>query len=256
MRSYQVVPVKAFNDNYIWTLRDDSRAVVVDAGDAKPVLEYLATEKLELVAILSTHHHNDHVGGNAELLRHYDVPVYGPRDERIANVTHRLAEGERFRLPHFDIEFEVIDCPAHTRTHIAFYGDGMLYSGDTLFAAGCGRIFEGTPQQMHEALEKFMRLPDATRVYCGHEYTLANVHFAKAADPGNEALLELEARARTMRDGNLPTLPSNIGQEKATNPFVRCTEPNVIAAASKYAGKALADPVSVLGAIREWKNNS
>jgi len=256
MSAYQVVPVKAFSDNYVWTIRDGKCAAVVDAGDAAPVLAYLASEKLELVAILSTHHHNDHVGGNAELLRHFKVPVYGPRDERIDNVTHRLREGERFRLPHFDIEFEVIDCPAHTRTHIAFHGTGMLYCGDTMFAAGCGRLFEGTPQQMHEALKKFMRLPDATRVYCGHEYTMANVRFAKAADPGNPALLELEARAQKLRDANQPTLPSNIAQEKATNPFVRCAEPGVIAAASKHAGKALSDAVSVLGVLREWKNNS
>jgi hydroxyacylglutathione hydrolase len=256
MSDYQVVPVKAFSDNYVWTIRDGNCAAVVDAGEAAPVLAYLAAEKLELVAILSTHHHNDHVGGNAELLRHFKVPVYGPRDERIDNVTHRLREGERFRLPHFDIEFEVIDCPAHTRTHIAFHGDGMLYCGDTMFAAGCGRLFEGTPQQMHEALTKFMRLPDVTRVYCGHEYTMANVRFAKAADPGNTALLELEASAKKLRDANQPTLPSNIAQEKATNPFVRCTEPGVVAAASKHAGRALADAVSVLGVLREWKNNS
>jgi len=256
MSDYQVVPVKAFSDNYVWTIRNGKCAAVVDAGEAAPVLAYLTAEKLELVAILSTHHHNDHVGGNAELLRHFKVPVYGPRDERIDNVTHRLREGERFRLPHFDIEFEVIDCPAHTRTHIAFHGDGMLYCGDTMFAAGCGRLFEGTPQQMHEALTKFMRLPDTTRVYCGHEYTMANVRFAKAADPGNAALLELEARAKKLRDANQPTLPSNIAQEKATNPFVRCVEPGVIATASKHAGRALADAVSVLGALREWKNNS
>jgi hydroxyacylglutathione hydrolase len=254
--AYQVVPVKAFNDNYIWTIRDEHRAAVVDAGDAAPVLAYLTAEKLELVAILSTHHHNDHVGGNAELLNHFKVPVYGPRDERIDNVTHRLREGERFSLPHFNIEFEVIDCPAHTRTHIAFVGDGMLYCGDTMFAAGCGRLFEGTPAQMHEALTKFMRLPDNTRVYCGHEYTVANMRFAKTADPGNKALIELEARAQKLRAANLPTLPSDIAQEKATNPFVRCTEAGVIAAASKYAGKALTDAVSVLGALREWKNNS
>jgi hydroxyacylglutathione hydrolase len=256
MSAYQVVPVKAFSDNYIWTIRDAGRAVVVDAGDAKPVLDYLAAEKLELVAILSTHHHNDHVGGNAELLRHYKVPVYGPRDERIDPVTYRLGEGERFRLPHFDIEFEVLDCPAHTRTHIAFCGDGMLFCGDTLFAAGCGRLFEGTPEQMHAALAKFMRLPDATRVYCGHEYTLSNIKFAKLTDPGNAALLELETRAQELRGKSLPTLPSSIAQEKATNPFVRCTEPAVIAAASRYAGTTLSDPISVLGAIREWKNKS
>lgn len=255
MSKYDVVALRAFSDNYIWTIRDATRAAVVDPGDARPVLDYLRREKLELVAILNTHHHADHVGGNAELLAHFKVPVYGPHDERIPEVSRRLADGERITLPHFGMEFEVMEIPGHTRTHIAFYGAGMLFCGDTLFAAGCGRLFEGTPQQMHESLSKLMRVPDATKVYCGHEYTLSNIRFAKAADPGNAALDTLESRARQLRDQDLPTLPSDIGQEKATNPFVRCAEPAVVASASHYAGKPLRDPVSVLAAIREWKNN-
>ncbi len=255
MSAFEVVPLRAFADNYIWTIRDSSRAAVVDPGDAQPVLDYLAREHLQLVAILNTHHHADHVGGNRELVRHYRVPVFGPHDPRIADVTHRLADGERTTLPHFGVEFEVMEIPGHTRTHIAFYGPAMLFCGDTLFAAGCGRLFEGTPQQMHDSLTKLMRLPDATRVYCGHEYTLSNIRFAKAADPNNRALRELEVRARQLRDKDLPTLPSTIAQEKATNPFVRCGEPDVVATASKHAGKALNDPVSVLGTIREWKNS-
>jgi hydroxyacylglutathione hydrolase len=194
------------------------------------------------------------VGGNATLLASWNVPVFGPHDERIREVTHRLRDGERFTLPHFGIEFEVMEIPGHTRSHIAFHGAGMLFCGDTLFAVGCGRLFEGTPRQMHDSLSRLMQLPDDTRVYCGHEYTLSNIRFAKAADSGNAALRELEARATKLRDQDLPTLPSTIGQEKATNPFVRCLEPAVVASASKYAGKALADPVSVLAAIREWKN--
>ncbi len=255
MSSFEVVPLRAFADNYIWTLRDARCAAVVDAGDARPVLDYLRTEKLELVAVINTHHHADHVGGNAELVRHYRVPVYGPHDERIREVTHRLADGDRATLPHFGIEFEVLEIPGHTRTHIAFYGAGMLFCGDTLFAVGCGRLFEGTPRQMHDSLAKLMRLPDTTRVYCGHEYTLSNIHFAKAADPDNQALHELEARAKKLRERDLPTLPSDIGQERATNPFVRCSEPAVVRSASRYAGKELKDPVSVLAAIREWKNS-
>lgn len=255
MSKYDVVALRAFSDNYIWTIRDATRAAVVDPGDAKPVLEYLRREKLELVAILNTHHHADHVGGNAELLAHFRVPVYGPHDQRIPEVSQRLADGERITLPHFGLAFEVMEIPGHTRTHIAFHGAGMLFCGDTLFAAGCGRLFEGTPQQMHESLAKLMRVPDATRVYCGHEYTLSNIRFAKAADPGNAALNALESRAQKLRDQDLPTLPTDIGQEKATNPFVRCAEPAVVASASHYAGKPLQDPVSVLAAIREWKNN-
>ncbi len=255
MSAFEVVPLQAFTDNYIWTIRDASRAAVVDPGDALPVLDYVAREGLRLVAILNTHHHADHVGGNSELLRHNKVPVFGPHDPRITEVTHRLAGGKRMTLPHFGMEFDVMEIPGHTRTHIAFYGGGMLFCGDTLFAVGCGRLFEGTPQQMHDSLAKLTRLPEATRVYCGHEYTLSNIRFAKAADPNNRALRELEARAQELRIKDLPTLPSTIAQEKATNPFLRCTEPDVVATASRYAGKPLGDPVSVLAALREWKNN-
>lgn len=255
MSIFEVVPVRAFSDNYVWTIRDSTHAAVVDPGDAKPVIEYLSREGLALAAILNTHHHADHVGGNSELLKHWKVPVFGPHDPRIAEVTNRLADGERMTLPHFDIEFEVIEIPGHTRSHIAFYGGGMLLCGDTLFAVGCGRLFEGTPQQMHESLSRLAKVPDTTRVYCGHEYTLSNIRFAKAVEPNNQALIALEARAIKQREQNLPTLPTEIGQEKATNPFLRVREPEVIASASRYAGKALSDSVSVLAALREWKNS-
>lgn len=254
MTSVEVVPLRAFSDNYIWTLRDSGHAAVVDPGDARPVLDYLRSERLELVAIINTHHHADHVGGNADLLKHYRVPVYGPHDERIREVTHRLADGDRITLPHFGIEFRIFEIPGHTRTHIAFYGGGMLFSGDTLFAVGCGKLFEGTPQQMHDSLSKLIKLPDDTRVYCGHEYTLSNIRFARAADPDNAALRELEAKAAKLREEGQPTLPSSIGQEKATNPFVRCQEPALVRSASAHAGKKLTNPVAVLAAIREWKN--
>ena len=228
--------------------------MVVDPGDARPVAHYLQAEKLELVAILNTHHHADHVGGNADLLSAWKVPVYGPHDERIREVTHRVRDGDRFTLPHFGIALEVMEIPGHTRSHVAFHGDGMLFCGDTLFAAGCGRLFEGTPRQMHESLSRLMKLPDDTRVYCGHEYTLSNIRFARAAEPGNAALRELETKAAQLRERDQPTLPSTIAQEKSTNPFVRVREPAVIASASRHAGKQLEDPVSVLAAIREWKN--
>jgi len=255
MNSFEVVPLRALSDNYVWTIRDERRAAVVDPGDARPVIDYLEREKLELVAILNTHHHADHVGGNRGLLARWKVPVFGPNDERVAEVTHRLKEGDRFTLPHFGIEFGVMDIPAHTRSHIAFHGGGMVFSGDTLFAAGCGRLFEGTPAQMHDALTRLMQLPDDTRVYCGHEYTVANVRFARAVEPDNTALRDLEIRAKKQRDQDLPTVPSTIAQEKATNPFVRVREKTVVAAASKFAGRQLTDPVSVLAAVREWKNS-
>lgn len=252
--AWDVVPLRAFADNYVWTLRDARCAAVVDPGDARPVIDYLEREKLELVAILNTHHHADHVGGNAGLVARWNAPVFGPRDERIREVTQRLKDGDRFTLPHFGIEFEVLEIPGHTRSHIAFHGGGMLFCGDTLFAVGCGRLFEGTPRQMHDSLTRLVRLPDATRVYCGHEYTVSNIRFARAVEPENAALRELEGKAKQLRDQGLPTVPSTIAQEKATNPFVRVNEPAVVAAANRFAGKTLSSPADVLGAIREWKN--
>ncbi len=254
MHDIRVHPVRAFQDNYVWTLRHGSSAAVVDPGDAKPVLAYLRAEKLQLSAILNTHHHADHVGGNAELLEHFKVPVYGPRDERIPTVTRRVGEGDRFTLEEFGIEFQVIEIPGHTRSHIAFYGGGMLFSGDTLFACGCGRLFEGTPAQMHASLAKLAKLPDATRVYCGHEYTLANIKFAQAADATNPELTRWEHAASALRAKDEPTLPSTLARERMANPFLRCDQPAIIAAASQHAGAPLADAVSVLGALRDWKN--
>ncbi len=254
MNDLSVYPVRAFQDNYVWTLRRGPYAAVVDPGEAPPVLYYLRTQKLQLTAILNTHHHADHVGGNAQLLEQYKVPVYGPYDERIPTVSNRVREGDRFTLPEFDIEFEVFEIPAHTRSHIAFYGDGMLYCGDTLFACGCGRLFEGTPAQMHASLAKLASLPAATRVYCGHEYTLANIKFGKAVEAGNAELAKWEQTAAAQRAKDEPTLPSTLAQELRANPFMRCDQPEVIATASTHAGRPLTDPVSVLGELREWKN--
>ncbi len=255
MNELRVFPVCAFHDNYIWVLRLGGNAAVVDPGEASPVLDYLRAEQLRLTAILNTHHHADHVGGNTELLRHYPVPVYGPCDERIPTVNRQLREGDRFTLTEFGIEFSVLEIPGHTRSHIAFFGAGMLFCGDTLFACGCGRLFEGTPRQMHVSLTKLAALPDATRVYCGHEYTLSNIRFAKAAEAANPELARWEQEANAQRAKDEPTLPSTIGREKAANPFLRCDQPGVVAAASKHAGKPLKDPVSVLGALRDWKNS-
>jgi hydroxyacylglutathione hydrolase len=255
MSDLSVNPVRAFQDNYVWTLRSGANAAVVDPGEAGPVLAYLRTHKLNLTAIMNTHHHADHVGGNAELLEHYPVPVYGPYDDRIPTVSERVREGDTFTLPGFALELKVFEIPAHTRTHIAFYGGGMLFCGDTLFACGCGRLFEGTPANMHAALTKLAGLPGATRVYCGHEYTLSNIKFARAVETGNTALVEWEQAAAALRAKDQPTLPSTLDEELAANPFMRCNEPAVVAAASKHAGQALTDPVSVLGALRDWKNN-
>jgi hydroxyacylglutathione hydrolase len=251
---FEVVPVNAFKDNYVWTLRDARRAAVVDPGEAGPVLDYLHREKLALVAILATHHHPDHVGGIAELLREYRVPVYGPRNEPIATLTHPVSGGDEVKIPELGASFSVLDIPGHTRAHVAYYGAGALFCGDTLFACGCGRLFEGTAEQMYASLQKLLALPDETKVYCGHEYTLANIGFAKAVEPGNAALGAREARDRRLRDAGRPTLPSTLGEEKATNPFLRCGEPAVVESANKYLGARVSDPVRVFAAIRDWKN--
>lgn len=255
MSTPTVVPLSAFNDNYIWAVRNARQVMVVDPGEAQPVQDYLRREGLELVAILITHHHNDHVGGVAALKETHDVPVYGPHDERITNLlTDRVAEGDKVEIPALGLKFEVLEIPGHTRTHIAYYGAGMLFCGDTLFACGCGRLFEGTPEQMHQSLSKFDALPDDTLVYCGHEYTLSNIEFARAVEPNNQALAEFEAAARALRADGKPTVPTRLGQERATNPFLRVEVDEVIAAASRFAGQSCDTPSQVLGAIRQWKN--
>ncbi|MFH1044557.1 MAG: hydroxyacylglutathione hydrolase [Pseudomonadota bacterium] len=251
---FEVVPLRAFKDNYIWTLRNDRYAAVVDPGDARPVLHYLQRERLELCAVLATHHHADHVGGVADLLAHRAVPVYGPRGEPIPTLTHPVGEGDQVRVPELELRLRVLAIPGHTRAHIAYYGANSLFCGDTLFACGCGRLFEGTARQMFASLAKLAALPDATLVYSGHEYTLANIDFARAVEPDNQELAARAASDAEKRRSERPTLPSTIGHEKKTNPFLRCLQPAVIASASKYLGARAGDPIQVFAAIRQWKD--
>jgi len=250
----EIVPLPAFKDNYIWTLREGRHAAVVDPGEARPVLDYLAREKLALCAILATHHHPDHVGGIPELLRSHRVPVYGPKGEPIATLTHPVAEGDTVEIPELGLALSVLDIPGHTRAHVAYYGAASLFCGDTLFACGCGRLFEGTPEQMMASLAKLAALPDDTKVYCGHEYTLANIAFAQQVEPANRALAARLERDRRLREAGKPTLPSTLAEERATNPFLRWAEPAVVESANKYLGARISDPVRVFAAIREWKN--
>jgi hydroxyacylglutathione hydrolase len=194
------------------------------------------------------------VGGNEDLLRRHPAPVYGPRDPRIPSVDRPVGDGDRVSLPELGLELRVLEVPGHTRSHIAYQGGGALYCGDTLFACGCGRLFEGTAAQMHASLQRLAALPPETRVYCAHEYTLANIRFALAADPENAALRARDAATRALRAAGRPTVPSTIAEERATNPFLRCQEAALAAAAGRQAGRRLADPEAVFAALREWKN--
>jgi hydroxyacylglutathione hydrolase len=254
----EIIAVPAFTDNYIWVLRDDRRAAVVDPGDEEPVLAYLAAEGLDLEAVLVTHRHPDHVGGVAELARRFGAPVLGPALEPIPARTRALRDGDDVRLPALGARFTVLHIPGHTLGHIAFAGEvgdeRVVFCGDTLFAGGCGRLFEGTPAQMHASLARLAALPGTTQVFCGHEYTLANLRFAQAVEPQSLALAARIVRDQAKRDRGIPTVPSTIDEERATNPFLRTHIVEVRAAAERHEGRSLEDDVAVFAAVRRWKD--
>lgn len=249
-----ILALRAFEDNYIWLLRDGRRIVAVDPGDEAPVLDYLAKEGARLAAILLTHHHGDHTGGVAGLIARHPVPVYGPAGEPIAGITVPLRQDDTVALPGLQERLRVIDVPGHTRGHIAYYGHGALFCGDTLFGCGCGRLFEGTAEQMWNSLCKLAALPPSTRVYCAHEYTRSNIRFALAVEPGNAALQARAGRVAQLRAERQATVPFSLGEECSTNPFLRSTQPEVTAAAERHCGARLAGPVEVFAVLREWKN--
>lgn len=250
--------VPAFDDNYIWLASGEegsTTVAVVDPGDADPVLERLARERLTPEAILITHHHGDHTGGVGELVARYGIPVYGPAGGRIRAVDHPVRDGDRVELPGSGLNLDVLETPGHTRDHVCYAGPGMLFCGDTLFTGGCGRLFEGTPEQMFASLERLRALPDSTRVYCAHEYTLKNLAFARVAEPDNAELRERQAGAEAARGRGEPTVPAELGLEKRTNPFLRSHVPELARAAEAYTGRRLEGPAAVFAAVRAWKDD-
>ncbi|MBL6749245.1 MAG: hydroxyacylglutathione hydrolase [Nevskia sp.] len=254
-----VTPLPAFSDNYLWLIRSGGLAAVVDPGDGQVVLDALRREGLQLAAVLVTHHHPDHVGG-VELLRSQfeGVAVYGPRAEagKIAGLGTLLDDGDTLHLPELGLRFQILAVPGHTLGHIAYHepAAGLLFCGDTLFAAGCGRLFEGTPAQMFGSLQRLAGLPADTAVYCAHEYTLSNLDFARAVEPDNQPLAAEMQRVRELRAAGQPSVPSSVARERQFNPFLRCAVPNVGAAAERHTGRKLSSPVEVFAELRKWKD--
>lgn len=255
----KVHAVPAYRDNYIWLLNGahgaggDRPVAIVDPGDASPVLQAVDTLGLTPAAILITHHHNDHIGGIREIHARYHLPVYGPAQESIPHISYPLREGDRVELPGLPT-LEVLDVPGHTAGHIAYVGERFLFCGDTLFAGGCGRLFEGTAAQLYSSLQKLTLLPDDTWIYCAHEYTLNNLNFALVVEPDNLMLQDRIERTRKMRQDLQATVPSQLGLEKHTNPFLRCRIPAVVDAAGRHTGRPVSPGLETFAALRQWKD--
>lgn len=255
----QVLAVPAFRDNYIWLLcgaadgHGQRPAAIVDPGDANPVYAAITEHQLIPRAILVTHHHNDHVGGISALCDSYSLPVFGPATEDIPHLTHPLHQGARIDLPGLP-ELNVLEVPGHTAGHIAFSGSKLLFCGDTLFTGGCGRLFEGSPEQLYHSLQRLSSLPDDIWIYCAHEYTLSNLQFALNVEPDNLALRERVRHTQRLREAGQPTVPSTLEMEKRTNPFLRCHLPAVVKSVSRQVGQDLASGVETFTALRRWKD--
>jgi len=253
----EIIPLAALKDNYIWLLKNKASGhiAIVDPSEAEPVLKLIESEGLIPIAILITHHHWDHVGGIAEIAEKYNIPIYTPKTESVEGSTHPVGEGDVIDLDKLNLKLNILDVPGHTAGAIAYYAEGMVFSGDTLFTAGCGRMFEGTPPQMHASLSKFKNLADDTLLYCGHEYTESNLQFAAVVEPENKAIQRRLIQTKKIRDKNQCTVPATLKQEKASNPFLRCEQNSVINAANKHSGKKLDKPHEVFAEIRRWKDN-
>lgn len=254
---FTVTPIPAFSDNYIWVISspDQNQVAVVDPGDAAPVIAHLEQNNLELAAILITHHHNDHTGGASLLAEKFNIPVYGPATSPFTGITHPLNENDQLEL--FGTTLVIKEIPGHTLDHISYFANQIkpqLFCGDTLFLAGCGRLFEGTAKQMLDAMQYFSTLPDDTEVFCTHEYSLANLDFAAAVEPENTDIKSTIKHCASLREKDIPTLPTSIEQEKKINPFMRTTHSNVIDAANRFSTQSLDSEVEVFASIREWKN--
>lgn len=257
-----VTCIPAFSDNYLWLLTSADQpsahqqyGVIVDPGDASPVLKKLQQMNITLCAILITHHHSDHVGGIAKLLEHYpDIPVYGPANERIPHRSHALGEGDIVELKELGMELKVLDVPGHTSGHIAYYGEGALFCGDTLFANGCGRIFGGSAKDLYQSLSRIAQLPAETLIYCAHEYTVDNIGFARWVEPDNNALAQRLEECHQLLDANKQTVPSLLSLELETNPFLRIAIPEVTRRINQHLKKELSDPAELFAALRTWKD--
>jgi len=259
-KTIEVSRVKAFEDNYIWLIHslnpnNDKGIIIVDPGEHQPVIEQIEIHHYVPAAIFITHHHGDHTGGVKKLVEQYNIPVYGPKNENIASVTTPLDNSQKVSLPDLNLEFSILDVPGHTRGHIAYLGHGSLFIGDTLFAGGCGRLFEGTGQQMHHSLSQLLTLNPNTLVYCAHEYTSDNLNFAIQVEPENQALIERISETKELRQHNKATVPSLLSVELATNPFLRFNENTVKLAAQEYTGKTLLTADAVFTATRNWKDD-
>ncbi len=249
-----ITAIPALQDNYIWLLQREHHAVAVDPGEATPVLNFLRKHSLHLDAVLCTHRHHDHVDGIEELRRVYNVPVYGRKHPNNPHITHDLREGDRLRLDVLGSTFNIIEIPGHLDDHIAFVSRGMVFCGDVLFGAGCGRNFEGALAQLQHSLQRLAALPGDTQVYCAHEYTAYNLPFAQACEPGNADIQRRIADTRRLRAENRPTVPSTIALEKATNPFLRCSSPELIRTL-QARGLAYTSELAVFAALRKWRDH-
>jgi hydroxyacylglutathione hydrolase len=245
-----IISIPAFEDNYIWLIQQNSHCVVIDPGDSLPVLAYLKQQHLQLDAILITHHHQDHIGGVNHLASTYSPQIYAPKEGQYDFLSTPVSEGSLVQLPQIGVDFKVLSVPGHTLDHIAYYGANSLFCGDTLFGAGCGRVFEGTPEQMYQSLLKLSKLPPETLIYCAHEYTLKNLEFAKTIEPNNKQLIDRIEKTKSLLSQDIPSIPSTLATELETNPFLRCHIDSV----SNYFSLANANPADVFTAVRQAKN--